>query len=245
AVLSPEIGLFSVRSRIAVPARSDRLGTLLDGVIDGMTRPTTVPDGLAILLPASAPDRMMLDIQGCLLWTAVLRRKRVIDDGSSARAPLMAVEGTIWTSRPRGIDSSYQKATVRIDPDQAMPLYFFNLKDGRGIVPDPQGIELPDEGSAQAYAREVARELLRNREAARRSWRLQVCDSAHEALFEILFADADQSLDYLPPELKASLKEVYVKTGSLADTISDVRATVHQLKGTLSNVDRSPRLAAI
>jgi len=126
-----------------------------------------------------------------------------------------------------------------------MPRYYFNLKDGRGLVRDFEGTELPDEGSIRAHAIDVARQLMRNREDARRSWRLQVWDCEHRIVFELLFADADRSLDHLSSELKASLMEMYAKTGGLTDTITDMRTTLYQLKGTLARVDRAPWLAAI
>src|SRR5262245_19690696 len=104
-----------------------------------------------------------------------------------------------------------------------MPLYFFNLKDGRGVIPDPDGTELGDDASARAHATEVARELLHRREKTCRAWRLQVCDAERRPLFEVLLAEADESLDHLSPELRTRLNTVYVKTGGLNDAIEDVR----------------------
>jgi len=126
-----------------------------------------------------------------------------------------------------------------------MPRYYFNLKDRAGFVPDLEGTDLTDAGAARTYAAEIVRELLRHREAERRSCRLEVCDADHKPLFEVLFADLDDTLNHLSPELKANLKGVYRNAGRMNDTINDVRATLHQLKGTLARADHMPWLAAI
>jgi hypothetical protein len=126
-----------------------------------------------------------------------------------------------------------------------MSLYYFNLKQRDGTVPDGDGTDLADDTAARAHACAVAGELMRHREAQRRAWRLQICDAERRLLFELLFADVDASLDHLSPDLKASVREFYVKTGGMNDTINDVRATLHQLKGTLARADGLPWLAAI
>ncbi len=72
-----------------------------------------------------------------------------------------------------------------------MPRYFFNLNDGRRIIPDPEGTELPDDDSARAHGFHVVRELARNRERTTRSWRLTVCDSRGAPCFELPFASMD------------------------------------------------------
>jgi uncharacterized protein DUF6894 len=126
-----------------------------------------------------------------------------------------------------------------------MPLYYFNLNHRDGISPDCDGSDLPDEPSARAHAGAVVCELMRNREAQRRSWRLQVCDAQHAPLFEVLFADLDASLDHLSPELRASMRDVSLKAGDMRDRIRDVRATLHQLNGTLARADGLPWLAAM
>ena len=126
-----------------------------------------------------------------------------------------------------------------------MPRYYFNLKHRAGLVPDPEGTDLSDANAARTYAAEVVRELLRHREAERRTCRLQVCDADHKPLFEVLFADFDDTLNHLSPELKANLKGVYLNAGRMNDTIDEVRATLHQLKGTLARADRLPRLVSI
>ena len=72
-----------------------------------------------------------------------------------------------------------------------MPRYFFNLNDGRRIIPDLEGTELPDDDSARVHGCHVVRELARNRERTTRSWRLAVCDAQGTPCFELPFASLD------------------------------------------------------
>ena len=74
-----------------------------------------------------------------------------------------------------------------------MPRYFFNLDDGRQIIPDLEGTELPDHDSARAHGCHVVRELARNREQTTRSWRLAVCDAEGALYFELPFASMDDA----------------------------------------------------
>jgi hypothetical protein len=72
-----------------------------------------------------------------------------------------------------------------------VPRYFFNLNDGRRIVPDLEGTELPCDDSARAHGCHVVRELARNRERTTTSWRLVVCDAQGTPCFELPFASMD------------------------------------------------------
>jgi hypothetical protein len=72
-----------------------------------------------------------------------------------------------------------------------VPRYFFNLNEGRRIIPDLEGTELPDDDSARTHGCDVVRELARNRERTTRSWRLAVCDAQGAPCFELPFASMD------------------------------------------------------
>jgi|SRR5712671_162814 len=87
-----------------------------------------------------------------------------------------------------------------------MPRYFFNLNDGRKVIPDVEGTELPDDDSARAHAAQVARELARNREEESRSWRLAVCDAQGTLCFEVPFA----SLGELTPRTRTVMRFMMV-----------------------------------
>jgi len=51
-----------------------------------------------------------------------------------------------------------------------MAIFYFNLRDGGAGVSDDEGTELPNLEAAKAYAADVARELIKCREAQKRDW---------------------------------------------------------------------------
>lgn len=126
-----------------------------------------------------------------------------------------------------------------------MNTYYFNLKDGRTTIPDPDGTELPDEAAARAHAVTVAREAMRNNEARTRNWRIEVCGQDRGALFEILFASVDESMEHLPGDLRRSVETVSTKFASLSDAIHEVRMSMLELRVTLARSDGLPHLATL
>ncbi len=103
--------------------------------------------------------------------------------------------------------------------------YFFNLNDGRKIIPDLEGTELPDDDSARAHAAQVVRELARNREEETRSWRLAVCDAQGTLRFELLFASMDEAISRLPPVIRFMFDDAGGSTASFNKAIEQVRMT--------------------
>ena len=126
-----------------------------------------------------------------------------------------------------------------------MTTFYFNLKDGRTIIPDPDGTELLDEEGARAHAVTVAREAMRNNEVRTRNWRIQVCGGNRKPLFEVLFASVDETMDHLPGDLRDSVENVSTKFASLADTIHDVRMSMLELRTTLARAEGVPHLATL
>ncbi len=80
-----------------------------------------------------------------------------------------------------------------------MPRYFFNLYDGRKLVPDAEGTELPDDQAARSHAFRVMRELARNREDETGTWRLIIQDACGTPCFELVFAAAEEAMNRYPP----------------------------------------------
>jgi hypothetical protein len=81
-----------------------------------------------------------------------------------------------------------------------MPRYFFNLYDGRKIIPDPYGTELSGYDAARAHASRVMRELTKNREEEETSaWRLVVHEGSGTPCFELAFISADDAIYRYPP----------------------------------------------
>jgi hypothetical protein len=127
-----------------------------------------------------------------------------------------------------------------------MPLYYFILKEGIRGVPDLSGTELADDRAAHTYAKQLARELMRNRECKTAGWRIEICDADHRPLpgLEVLFALVDDTFADLPAETRDRIKRVRTTTSSLNDTIGDVRKSLLQLKGTLARAEKRPWLAS-
>ena len=92
-----------------------------------------------------------------------------------------------------------------------MPRYFFNLNDGRQIVPDIEGTELPDEEAARAHGCQVVRELARNREKTTTAWRLAVCD-AQGTCFELPFVSIDDPVSTVIVPLCVIIEDAYPNT---------------------------------
>jgi hypothetical protein len=117
-----------------------------------------------------------------------------------------------------------------------MPLYYFVLKAGQDRFPDPEGEELADEQAARAHAIEVARELMRNREGLG-CWRLEVCDDYLNPCFEILFAEIDATIEHLLPPYRNTVEQAARSLALLHDAILQVRATMADVKQTLTRTD--------
>jgi hypothetical protein len=115
-----------------------------------------------------------------------------------------------------------------------MPLYYFVLKHDFETAADREGMELADHQMARDHAIAVARELMQHQEVRTRSWRLQVCDEDLYVRSEILFASVDNTLSKYPPEYRNTIQGLCRATGTLADRIADVRASLSQLKATLA-----------
>lgn len=118
-----------------------------------------------------------------------------------------------------------------------MPLFYFVLKAGRKSYPDTEGKEFDDEAGALAHGIAVARELMRNREAKTRHWRIQICDDYLMPLHECLFADVDEMLEVFSEDLQHSIAAVARTPANMSDAFKEIEATMADIRGTLSRVD--------
>jgi hypothetical protein len=91
-----------------------------------------------------------------------------------------------------------QPGKTRPMNEASMPRYFFNLFDGRKIVPDPVGTELSDFHSARTHAFRVMRELAKHREEQTKAWRLVVYEEHGAPCFELAFASGEDAFRYPP-----------------------------------------------
>ena len=118
-----------------------------------------------------------------------------------------------------------------------MPLFYFVLKTGRHSYPDYEGQEFIDEAAAQAHARAVAQDLMRNRENKTGHWRIQVCDDYLQPRYEFLFADIDHTLGRFDGNLRTSVTRVARTTAAMGDALRGIDAGMADLKQILDRMD--------
>lgn len=71
-----------------------------------------------------------------------------------------------------------------------MPRYFFNARRPDGLLPDPEGEDLPDLTAARAMAADVAREMARNAPPEMWSgWSLEIADETGLTVLMLPFSD--------------------------------------------------------
>jgi hypothetical protein len=126
-----------------------------------------------------------------------------------------------------------------------MALYYFNVNDGRRVLLDTEGTDLPDDAAAREHAIQVARELMRNARPQVRNWRVRVQNSDREVRADLLFASVDDRLDILSGELRQSVERVHGGVASLEDSIQTVRMSLHRVRATLARAEHTLYVAAI
>ena len=118
-----------------------------------------------------------------------------------------------------------------------MPHYHFVLKTRDDLIPDRDGSEWPNDAAAQEEATLVAQDLMRNQEAKRGSWRIEVRDQDLLARSEILFAEIDQTIAYFPPEMREPHILASRRIAAFSDAMLAVRKTLAEVMETLSRAD--------
>lgn len=126
-----------------------------------------------------------------------------------------------------------------------MATYHFWMKTGARLVRDPIGVEFPDDEAAEADARAIIRDLMRNRESRTRHWRIRVRRESGEPCFDILFASVDQMLDGLDETFRRSVEGFCGNMADLADSIRTLRYTLLQVNATMARADAKLHLAAV
>jgi uncharacterized protein DUF6894 len=126
-----------------------------------------------------------------------------------------------------------------------MPMYYFNLKTQEGRELDPEGVELFDDVEAGEFGKDVALELMRQRETKTRFWRIEICDAERKRIDELLFASVDPLIDALSPAHRITVQQASARTAALIDTILDTRNSYYELKARLSASEGSPYVASV
>jgi len=110
---------------------------------------------------------------------------------------------------------------VALGPQEwRMAVYFFNLKVEDILIRDRDGTICSSDDAARDQGRQIAKELMRNREVRCRPWRMQVCNVLQTPLFEIVFVEEDETLSTLPVELARSIREVSTTLAKTWDTVA-------------------------
>jgi len=116
-----------------------------------------------------------------------------------------------------------------------MPFYHFILKTGDDLIPDRDGGEWPSEAAARKEAALVAQELMRNqREVKRRAWRIEIRDQDLRPCSELLFAEVDETISHLPPELRDTYIVTSRRMAACFDTLQALHETRAKVAETLS-----------
>jgi hypothetical protein len=118
-----------------------------------------------------------------------------------------------------------------------MPLYYFVLKAGRHSYPDTEGAEFADDAAAEAYARSVAHELMRNREYRTAHWSLQVCDDYLQPRCECLFADITHALEGFDGDFRGSVRAVARTTAEIGDSLRQIDMAMADLHKTIDQIN--------
>jgi hypothetical protein len=121
--------------------------------------------------------------------------------------------------------------------DVRVPQYHFVLKTRDDLIPDRDGSEWPNDAAAQEEATLVAQDLMRNQEAKRGSWRIEVRDQDLLPRSEILFAEIDQTTAHLPPEMREPHILASRRIAAFSDAMLAVRKTLAEVMETLSRAD--------
>jgi hypothetical protein len=123
-----------------------------------------------------------------------------------------------------------------------MPRYTFKLKDDCNGVEDAAGVNLPNAEIAYRYASDVVRELMQAREPSTRSWQLDVYEGVQTKIFEILFAELDQTLDHLNAPMRNAVEHTARRIRSVKDTYQAASMTVREARSLVARSRGKPYL---
>jgi hypothetical protein len=124
-----------------------------------------------------------------------------------------------------------------------MPLYTFELRDGSLGIADTVGVSFADRDQAQCYAYEVIRELMGCCEEQTRTWRLDVYEVHDRRVFEIPFAQLDQTLDHLSPHWRTRIEDLCDRSRKVHEAFSVARVTMRESRALVARSRGRPYLA--
>jgi hypothetical protein len=125
-----------------------------------------------------------------------------------------------------------------------MPTYTFKLLDGCGGCEDTMGVSLSGRDDAIDYGRDVAQELMKNRELKTRSWQLDIYEEGDGHILGIRFASVDPTLDHLRPERRTTVEALSERKRSLCEMIYALTDTVRESQALVARSRGRPYLAS-
>jgi hypothetical protein len=113
-----------------------------------------------------------------------------------------------------------------------------------GGVEHSVGVNLPNDEIAYFHARDVVGELMDHREEVTRYWRLDVYRDNGEKIFDILFAELDQTLDHLRPGTRALVEVNAQRIRAFRDAHYEASITRREAQALVARSRGKPYLAA-
>jgi len=126
---------------------------------------------------------------------------------------------------------------IRNDVGSLVQLFYFTLKARGRSIPDMEGQELADATAARRHALTVAQQLMRGRENETHHWRIQVCDDYLKPLFDVFFAEADETLKG-HAQIKQSVERAARTAAAFSDAVESMQATLNEIRETLARADQ-------
>ena len=117
-------------------------------------------------------------------------------------------------------------------------------RDGTAVLTDDEGVDLRNTAEANAYAVEVAREMIKGDEVNRRPWLLEVLDEKDTVIASVPFATADPTLDHLSPDLRDLVKQTSDSLRTIKETLHGLNAVVVGTEAVLAEQVK-PHLVAV
>jgi hypothetical protein len=96
--------------------------------------------------------------------------------------------------------------------------------------------------AAIGYARDLAKELMRNREKEARLWCVEVTAQDGQLVHQLRFATVDETLDHLHGDARCLLEKSCEKRLALQETIQRARITVQHSRSLLGRSRGKPYL---
>jgi hypothetical protein len=125
-----------------------------------------------------------------------------------------------------------------------MDTFYFHLRAGTKLIRDEDGTTCRSLAEARNHACKVASELMTNAQSKTRHWSLGICDGDDQFLFEVFFADVDETLACFTPEMRQLVRQTCRRHSAWIAVAEAARATIRESRALLARSDGRLYLAA-